>query len=85
VLEHLGGLGGALGHRLLAEHRQARLDRRQDQLRVRVRGRRDDHAVHALGEQVGGIRGRFGAVLRHDPVDRRRHRVRDDEFIDAVE
>ena len=61
-----GALGGGRRDRLLAEGRQAALDRGQRQLRVRRRGRRDHDAVDARGQQLLDRINRRGTVFRGD-------------------
>jgi len=72
-------LGRGAGDGLLAEDRDPGLDRGQDQLRVSVSGRRDDHAVHPGAQHILRRAGRLRRRLGGDPLGRGRDHVGDDE------
>jgi hypothetical protein len=63
VPQHLGRLLAPRATGFSQKTGQARLDGGEDELRMRVGGGGDDHAVDAAGEQFGGIGGRLGAVF----------------------
>src|SRR5690606_4360263 len=73
------------GERLLAEHRQAGLDRGEHQLGVGVGGGRDQHPVDARREQLGHRADRLGAHALGDLLRQRRHRVGHDQRVDGVQ
>jgi len=82
----LDRLVGSPGDRLLAERGHTGLDRGKEQGEVRVRGGRDDDAVHTRVEQR--LRGLDGASLgdpRGNRVGGSSDRVSDDKFADLAE
>ena len=60
VAQHLVGVGEAIGERLLAEHMQARVKRRDRHLAMKIVGDGDHYSVEAAG-------GNHLAIVGKDP------------------
>jgi len=73
------------GDRLLAEHRDARVDRAENQGRVGVGGGRDHQTVDTGGEKIVRRRNGLGAQFGRDVSCPGRHGVRDHHAVDLVD